>query len=47
VLISENTDSFKAALALVGKTRPLLYAATAANLDALSDLSKELIVRSL
>lgn len=41
VLISENTDSFKAALAVVGKNKPLLYAATAANLDSVSDLSKE------
>lgn len=41
VLMSENLDALKAALAQVGKSRPLLYAATAANLDAFSALAKE------
>ena len=41
VLISENLDSFKAALAEVGKNKPLLHAATEANLDSMSDLAKE------
>ncbi len=38
VLMSENVDSFKAALAKVGKNKPLLYAATASNPDAVSAL---------
>ncbi len=41
VLISDNVDTLKAALAQVGKTKPLLYAATEANADALADLAKE------
>lgn len=41
VLISDNLDALKAALAEVGKTKPLVYAATAANLDAVSALCKE------
>jgi acetyl-CoA decarbonylase/synthase complex subunit gamma len=41
VLISESVDAFKAALADVGKTRPLLYAATQANADDVSALAKE------
>ncbi len=41
ILISDSPDSFKAALAEVGKKKPLLYAATAANLEAMSDLAKE------
>jgi acetyl-CoA decarbonylase/synthase, CODH/ACS complex subunit gamma len=41
VLISDNLDAFKAALAEVGKAKPLLYAATADNLDDLSALAKE------
>lgn len=41
MLISDNTAAFKAALAEVGKNKPLLYAATEANADELSALSKE------
>ena len=41
VLISDSVDSFKAALAEVGKNKPLIYAATEANLDALAELAKE------
>ncbi|MGB6064562.1 MAG: acetyl-CoA decarbonylase/synthase complex subunit gamma [Desulfomonilaceae bacterium] len=41
VLMSENLDAFKAALGEVGKAKPLLYAATEANMDAISALSKE------
>jgi acetyl-CoA decarbonylase/synthase, CODH/ACS complex subunit gamma len=41
VLISENVDSLKAALAQVGKNKPLVYAATEANIDAVSALCKE------
>ncbi len=41
VLMSDNLDAFKAALAKVGKAKPLLYAATEANLDDVSALSKE------
>lgn len=41
VLMSENLDALKAALAEVGKEKPLLYAATAANLDDVSALAKE------
>ncbi len=40
MLMSDNVDAFKAALDQVGKTRPLLYAATDANLDKISDLAK-------
>ncbi len=39
--MSDNLDALKAALAEVGKTKPLVYAATAANLDAVSALCKE------
>jgi acetyl-CoA decarbonylase/synthase, CODH/ACS complex subunit gamma len=41
ILMSDNVDALKAALAEVGKNKPLLYAATQANLDALSALAKE------
>jgi acetyl-CoA decarbonylase/synthase complex subunit gamma len=41
VLMSENIDALKAALGEVGKEKPLLYAATAANLDDVSALAKE------
>jgi len=41
ILMSDNLDALKAALADVGKTRPLLYAATEANLDDVSALAKE------
>lgn len=41
VLMSENLDAMKAALAEVSKSKPLIYAATAANLDAVSALAKE------
>ncbi len=41
VLMSENLDALKAALGQVGKNKPLVYAATAANLDAVSALCKE------
>lgn len=41
VLISGSVDAFKAALAEIGKNRPLIYAATEANLDVLAELAKE------
>lgn len=41
ILMSDNLDALKAALAEVGKEKPLLYAATEANLDAMSALAKE------
>jgi acetyl-CoA decarbonylase/synthase complex subunit gamma len=41
VLISDNLDALKAALAEVGKNKPLVYAATAANVDAVSALCQE------
>jgi acetyl-CoA decarbonylase/synthase complex subunit gamma len=41
VLMSDSVDSFKAALAEVGKTKPLIYAATQSNADAVSALAKE------
>lgn len=41
VLMSDKVDSLKAALAEVGKTKPLIYAATAANLEDYSALAKE------
>ncbi len=41
ILISESIDAFKAALAEVGKNKPLLYAATQANADEVSALAKE------
>ena len=40
ILMSDNVDTLKAALAKVGKSKPLLYAATEANLDAVSALVK-------
>ncbi len=41
VLISDNVDTLKGALAQVGKSKPLIYGATESNLDAFSALSKE------
>jgi acetyl-CoA decarbonylase/synthase complex subunit gamma len=41
VLISDSADSFKAALATIGKNKPLIYAATEATLDAFAQLAKE------
>ena len=41
VLMSDNVATLKTALAEVGKNKPLIYAATDANLDELSALSKE------
>jgi len=41
ILISDNADTMKAALAEVGKEKPLIYAATDANADAYADLAKE------
>ncbi len=41
VLVSDNLDSFKAALAEVGKNKPLLHAATADSLEDVSALAKE------
>jgi acetyl-CoA decarbonylase/synthase complex subunit gamma len=41
VLMSDNVDALKAALGEVGKNKPLLYAATEANLDQVSALAKE------
>ncbi len=41
VLISDNAANMKAALAEVGKNRPLIYAATEANLDEYSALALE------
>lgn len=41
VLISDNLDALKAALAQVGKNKPLLYAATETNADEMSALAKE------
>ncbi|MBI5568335.1 MAG: acetyl-CoA decarbonylase/synthase complex subunit gamma [Desulfomonile tiedjei] len=41
ILMSDNLDAMKAALGQVGKAKPLLYAATAANLDAMAALAKE------
>jgi acetyl-CoA decarbonylase/synthase, CODH/ACS complex subunit gamma len=41
VLMSENVATLKAALAEVGKNKPLIYAATASNLDDFSALAKE------
>jgi len=39
--MSENIGSFKAALAEVGKNKPLIYAATESNAEAVSALAKE------
>lgn len=41
ILMSDSIDAFKAALAEVGKDKPLLHAATAANLDDMAALAKE------
>lgn len=41
ILMSENTDTLKAALAEVGKNKPLLYGASNGNVDAFSALAKE------
>jgi acetyl-CoA decarbonylase/synthase complex subunit gamma len=41
ILMSDTIDAFKAALAEVGESRPLLYAATEANLDDIAALAKE------
>jgi len=41
VLMSDNQAALKAALADVGKNKPLIYAATSANLDDFSALAKE------
>lgn len=41
VLISEDVAAFKAALAEVGKNKPLIYAANSGNLEDLSALAKE------
>ena len=41
VLMSDNLDALKSALGEVGKEKPLLYAATEANLDDVSALAKE------
>ena len=41
ILISDNLDTLKGALAEVGKNKPLIFAATEANLDAMSALSTQ------
>jgi acetyl-CoA decarbonylase/synthase complex subunit gamma len=41
ILMSDNLDTLKAALADVGKNRPLLYAANETNIDAMSAIAKE------
>ena len=41
ILISDNLDTLKGALAGVGKNKPLIFAATEANLDAMSALATE------
>ena len=41
ILMSDNLDALKAALADVGKNRPLLYAANETNIDAMSAMAKE------
>lgn len=41
ILMSDKVDAFKAALAEVGKEKPLIYAATEGNLDSISALAKE------
>lgn len=41
ILMSDNLDALKAALADVGKNRPLLYAANETNIDSMSALAKE------
>jgi acetyl-CoA decarbonylase/synthase complex subunit gamma len=40
VLMSDNTDALKAALEVEGGHKPLLYAATAENWDAMADVAK-------
>jgi acetyl-CoA decarbonylase/synthase, CODH/ACS complex subunit gamma len=41
ILMTENADVMKAGVAAAGFKRPLLYAATAANADAMGQLAKE------
>jgi len=41
ILMSDSIDAFKAALGKIGKERPLIYAATATNIDEISALCKE------
>jgi acetyl-CoA decarbonylase/synthase, CODH/ACS complex subunit gamma len=41
ILMSEKADVMKAGVAAAGFKRPLLYAATAANVDAMGELAKE------
>lgn len=41
ILMSDKPDTLKAALAEVGKNKPLLYAATESNFDAVAALAKE------
>ncbi len=41
VLMSDNADAMKAAVDVAGFKRPLLYAATEANLEACAELAKE------
>ena len=41
ILMSDNLDTLKGALAEVGKNKPLIFAATEANLDAMSALATE------
>lgn len=41
ILMSDKVDAFKAALAEIGKEKPLIYAATESNLDDVSALAKE------
>lgn len=41
ILISDSLEAFKAALAVVGKNKPLIYAANETNIDAMSALAKE------
>jgi acetyl-CoA decarbonylase/synthase complex subunit gamma len=41
ILMTENVDVMKAGVAAAGFKRPLLYAATAANADAMGQLAKE------
>ncbi len=41
ILKSESLDSFKAALAEIGKNKPLLHAATEGNIDDMAALAKE------
>jgi acetyl-CoA decarbonylase/synthase complex subunit gamma len=41
ILMCESIDTLKAALAQVGKTKPLIYAATQSNLEDVSALAKE------